>query len=68
MVLWSLLGYPISVIVSQSNPVHNADTERAIESVLINGVSLFSGSSYLSQKYTFFEQNTKEIKQVTGIV
>ena len=48
----------------QSNPARNTDTDGAIESFRINGVSVFSRSSNLTKKYTFFEQNTKEIKQL----
>ena len=48
----------------QSNPVRNTDTDGAIESFRINGVSVFSRSSNLTKKYTFFEQNTNEIKQL----
>ena len=52
----------------QSNPV-NTDTEGAIESVRINGVSLLSGSCYQSQKTPFINTNTlKEIKEDISIV
>ena len=37
----------------QSNPV-DTDTEEAIESVCISGVSVLSGSCYLSPKYSFY--------------
>ena len=32
----------------------STDTEGAMESVCINGVSVLSGSCYLSNKYTFY--------------
>ena len=38
-------------MVLQSIPV-NTDTEGGIESVIFNGVSVISGSCYLSQKFT----------------
>ena len=47
----------------------NSDTEGAIESVRINGVSVLSESCYLSQKTPFIKTNImKEIKEDISIL
>ena len=47
----------------------NSDTEGAIESVRINGVSVLSESCYLSQKTPLIKTNImKEIKEDISIV